>query len=127
MIPWTVALQAPPSIGFSRRGDWSGLPFPSLEDLPDPGIKPGSPALQADFSPIELQGVKEFLSITLAQSLKSQIVPQDECKRGQCSAHLFRFLPRQVLLQLCVVVYDLPVSKEHTSFVIAFTVLSFIY
>ena len=48
MIPWTVALQAPPSIGFSRRGDWSGLPFPSLEDLPNPGIEPRSPALQAD-------------------------------------------------------------------------------
>ena len=47
-IPWTVAYQAPPSMGFSRREYWSGLPFPSPGDLPDPGIKPGSPALQAD-------------------------------------------------------------------------------
>ena len=43
--PWTVAYQAPPSIGFSRQEYWSGLPFPSPGDLPDPGIKPGSPAL----------------------------------------------------------------------------------
>ena len=46
--PWTVAYQAPPSIGFSRQECWSGLPFPSPEDLPDPGMEPGSPALQAD-------------------------------------------------------------------------------
>ena len=42
--PWTVAYQAPPSMGFS----WSGLPFPSPGDLPDPGIEPESPAFQAD-------------------------------------------------------------------------------
>ena len=46
--PWTVAHQAPLSMGFSRREYWSGLPFPSPGDLPNPGIKPGSPALQAD-------------------------------------------------------------------------------
>ena len=45
---WTVAHQAPPSMGFSRQEYWSGLPFPSPEDLPDPGIKPRSPTLQAD-------------------------------------------------------------------------------
>ena len=42
------AYQAPPSMGFSRQECWSGLPFPSPGDLPDPGIKSGSPALQAD-------------------------------------------------------------------------------
>ena len=49
--PWTIAYQAPLSVEFSRQEDWSGLPFPSLEDLPEPGIKPTSPAcpaLQAD-------------------------------------------------------------------------------
>ena len=46
--PWTVAYQAPPSMGFSRQESWSRLPFPSPGDLPDPGIKPGSPAFQAD-------------------------------------------------------------------------------
>ena len=46
--PWTVAYQAPPSVGFSRQEYWSGLPFPSPGDLPDPGIELGSPAFQAD-------------------------------------------------------------------------------
>ena len=46
--PWTVAYQAPPSMGFSRQEYWSGLPFPSPGDLPNPGIEPRSPALQTD-------------------------------------------------------------------------------
>ena len=50
--PRTVAYQAP-SMGFSRQECWSGLPFPSPEDLPDPGIEPVSPALQADALPSE--------------------------------------------------------------------------
>ena len=54
--PWTVAYQAPLSMGFSRQECWSGLPFPSPGDLPDPGIKPGSPALQADALPSEPPG-----------------------------------------------------------------------
>ena len=41
--PWTVAYQVPPSMEFSRQEYWSGLPFPSPGDLPDPGIEPGSP------------------------------------------------------------------------------------
>ena len=45
---WTVVHQAPPSIGSSRQEYWSGLPFPSPGDLPDPGIEPRSPAFQAD-------------------------------------------------------------------------------
>ena len=54
--PWTVVNQAPPSMGFSRQEYWSGLPFPSPGDLPDPGIEPGSPALQADALPSEPPG-----------------------------------------------------------------------
>ena len=54
--PWTVAYQVPPSIRFSRQECWSGLPFPSPGDLPDPGIEPGSPALQADALPSEPPG-----------------------------------------------------------------------
>ena len=46
--PWTVAYQVSSSMGFSRQEYWSGLPFPSPGDLPDPGIEAGSPALQAD-------------------------------------------------------------------------------
>ena len=51
--PWTVDYQAPSSMGFSRQEYWSGLPFPSPGDLPNPGIKPGSPALQANSVPAE--------------------------------------------------------------------------
>ena len=47
--PWTVACQAPPSMGFCRQEYWSGLPFPSPGDLPYPGIEPGSPALAGRF------------------------------------------------------------------------------
>ena len=46
--PWTVSHQAPLPMGFSRQEYWSGLPFPSPGDLPNPGIEPRSPALQAD-------------------------------------------------------------------------------
>ena len=46
--PCTVARQAPLSMGFFRQEHWSGLPFPSSGDLPNPGIEPGSPTLQAD-------------------------------------------------------------------------------
>ena len=53
---WTAAHQAPLSMRFSRQGHQSGLPFPSPGDLPNPGIKSGSPALQADYLPTELQG-----------------------------------------------------------------------
>ena len=53
-ILWTIACQAPLSMGFPRQEYWSGLPFPSPGDLPRPGIEPGSPALQADDLPIEL-------------------------------------------------------------------------
>ena len=54
--PWTVAHQAPLSMGFSRQGYWSGLKFPSPGDLPNPGIEPRSPALQIDALPSEPPG-----------------------------------------------------------------------
>ena len=54
--PWTVACQAPLSMEFSRQEYWSGLPFPSPGDLPDPGIEPGSPTLRADALPSEPLG-----------------------------------------------------------------------
>ena len=54
--PWTVAHQALPSMGFSRQGYWSGLPFPSPGELPDPGLEPRSPALQAGALPSEPPG-----------------------------------------------------------------------
>ena len=53
MTPWTVAYQAPLSMGFSRQEYWSGLPFPSPGDLSDPGTEPRSSTLQADALPSE--------------------------------------------------------------------------
>ena len=47
--PWTIARQTPPSMGFPRQEYWSGLPFSSLGNLPNPGIKPSSPALSGGF------------------------------------------------------------------------------
>ena len=55
-VPWTVAHQAPLSMEFSRQDYWSGLPFPSPGELPNPGIKPGSPELQADSLPSKPPG-----------------------------------------------------------------------
>ena len=58
---WTVAYQAPLSMGFSRQEHWSGLPFPSPGDLPEPGIEPGSPALQADALLSETPGKPQLI------------------------------------------------------------------
>ena len=55
--PWTAARQAPLSMGFPRQKYWSGLPFPSPGDLPNPGIEPRSPALQVKSLPSESPGV----------------------------------------------------------------------
>ena len=56
VTPWTAVHQVPLSMRFSRQGYWSGLPFSSPGDLPNPGIEPGSPVLQANSLPTELQG-----------------------------------------------------------------------
>ena len=68
--PWTVAYQAPPSMGFSRQEYWSGVPLPSPGDLPDPGIEPGSPTLQADALPSEPPGVTLIFKVTFILFLK---------------------------------------------------------
>ena len=60
---WTVAYQAPPSMEFSRQKYWSGLPFPSPGDLPNPGLEHGSPTLQADTSPSEPPGKGDSISL----------------------------------------------------------------
>ena len=59
---WTTVQQAPQSMGFSRQEYWSGLPFPSPGDLPDPGIEPRSPALQADALTSEPPGKPSVLN-----------------------------------------------------------------
>ena len=60
VTPWTVAYQAPLSMGFSRQEYWSGLPFPSPGDLPNPGIEPGFPTLEADALISEPPGKPEY-------------------------------------------------------------------
>ena len=61
-IPWIVAHQDPLSMGFSKQEYWSGLLFPSPGDLPNPGIEPGSPALQADYLLTEPPGEPIYLN-----------------------------------------------------------------
>ena len=67
---WTIAYQAPPSLGFSRQEYWSGLPFPSPRDFPDPGIEPRSLALQADVYHLshKMREKLEFLIPSLSAS-----------------------------------------------------------
>ena len=60
VTPWTVAYQAALPMGFSKQEYWSGLPFPSPGDLPNPGIEPRSPTLQADALPSEPPGDQWF-------------------------------------------------------------------
>ena len=71
---WTVACQAPLSMGFPRQEYWSGLPFPSPGDLPDPGIKPASAALAGGF-------------FTIEQSRK----PKDKRAACKCCIHFSKF------------------------------------
>ena len=94
VTPWTVACQAPLSTGLSRHEYWSGLPFSSPGDLPDPGIDPGSPALQADSLPTELRG-------------KPQIKRRHEVKRRL-------FLARKAMTNLDHIIKsrDFPLPKE---------------
>ena len=75
--PWTVAHQTPLSMGFSRQEYWSGLPCPPPGDLPNPGIKPRSPSLQADSLPSEPPG-KPMSTGVGSLSLLQVIFPTQE-------------------------------------------------
>ena len=89
MIPWTVAPQAPLSMGFFWEEYWSELPFPSPGDLPNPGIKPASPvspALQADFLPAELLGKLLATTCSWPQLLFSSVTKTSSNQVGQCQA-----------------------------------------
>ena len=70
--PWTVAYQTPLSMGFSRQEYWSGLPFTSPGDLPNPGIEPRTPALEADSQQLSYKGrpMQHYLDIK-----KDEIMP----------------------------------------------------
>ena len=76
VMPWTVACQAPLSIGFSRQEYWSGLPFPSPGNLLDPGIEPRSPALEADSFTVwvtrEPHGLPKMPEASIARKTKER-------------------------------------------------------
>ena len=92
---WTVAHPAPLYMRFSRQEYWSGLPCPSLRDLPNPGIKPRSPVLQVDFLPTELQEKPKNTGVS-SLSLLQWIFLTQESNRGL----LHCLLDRQILDQL---------------------------
>ena len=81
--PWTIARQAPLSMGFSRQDYWSELTFPFPGDIPNPGIKPGSPVLQAHTLPSEL-----YVFITVFECNKLKQSPY--CGRGLCSGRALK-------------------------------------
>ena len=83
VIPRTVVCQASLSMEFSRQEYWSGLPFPSPGDLPDPGIEPRSSALQADSLPSEPPGV-------LGKIIKMDVIPMVQCL-------LYHVMPRTLV------------------------------
>ena len=92
--PWTVAYKPPPPMRFSRQEYWSGLPFPSPGDLPNPGIEPRSPTLQADALPSEPPGdMRELQYIFLSY------VNKDLIFLGHFSCHW-------------MIAIDLPVQKN---------------
>ena len=74
VTPWSVAYQVPPSLGFSRQEYWSGLLFPSPGDLPNPGIEPRSPTLQADALPSEPPGKLIYNVVLISAVLQNASV-----------------------------------------------------
>ena len=84
--PWTATCQASLSMGFPRQEYWSGLPFPSLGDLPDPGNEPASPALAGGFFTTEPQGKLYFFSLIT-------------CKKICIDFNLFTHLPSFCLVE----------------------------
>ena len=86
-IPWTVACQAPLFMEFSRQDYWNGLPFPSSGNLPDPGIEPRSPALQADFLPSELPGKPIMID-----SVKEKLVRRRQKNKLLIAANIYKRL-----------------------------------
>ena len=95
VTPWTVACKAPLSMGFSRQEYFSGLPFPSPEDLPSLGTEPRSPALQADSLLTQLQGKPKMMVSLLHQSPGAVGLPQ--VTSGESSSSIKTVTPNQML------------------------------
>ena len=91
---WAAEPQAPLALGFSRQEYWSGLPVPSPGDLPDPGIKPGSPALQENSLPAELPG-KPMKTGVGSLSLLQGIFPTQRSNGGLLHCGWILYQPRK--------------------------------
>ena len=98
--PWTVAYQALLSMGFSSQEYWSGLPFPSPGDLPNPGIEPGSPALQTDALPSEPPGKPDFQDMVTNTFSTRVLRPTPEVT--------------EIFAKLFILVSRCPLSPTHT-------------
>ena len=101
--PWTVAYQTPPSMGFSRQQYWSGLPFPSPGDLPNPGIKPGSPTLQAYTLPSEPPGNVKVMICQITQS--KNVLPKLKIIRVKTGLQYAKIKPSLKCICVCVDVF----------------------
>ena len=75
VTPWTVARQAPLSMGILQARNWSGLPYPTPGDLPDPGIEPTSPVLQADSLSLSRLGSPKMLPLEKSRSILTEKQP----------------------------------------------------
>ena len=93
MTPWTVAHQAPLTLEFSRQESWSGLPFPSPGDLPNPGIEPESPALQADSLPSEPPGKHVYMCVCVCLCVCVCVYVPLKCKHLIASPVIISFNP----------------------------------
>ena len=108
VTPWTVAYEAPRSMGFSRQEYWSVLPFPSPGDHPNPGNEPGSPALQADSLLSEPSGSKMGWR-ALQQKSRMDLIPSESACISICALSLESLLlgltDSSSLVQLSSLIY----------------------
>ena len=108
---WTVPHQDPLSMEFSRQEYWSGLPFPSPGDLPDPGIQPRSPTSQVDSLPFEPSGKPPHNSIYLSSVQFSCSVMSDSCNPMTAVCHASLSITNsQSLLELMSIELVMPFS-----------------
>ena len=102
VTPWTVAYQAPLSIGFSRQEYWSGLPFPSPGDLPNPGIEPRSTALQAECFTVRATG--EYFHYMNMSQKEYPVV------RGTFSIYFLCVFVKIILVYFLIVMDPIPLT-----------------
>ena len=115
VIPWTVANQTSLSTGSSRQEYWNGLPFPSPEDLPNPGIEPRSPTLQADSFPSEPSGKLTYNGESLTFQIPIFLILNSTIFNLCEEIHIFFGLPKQnSFLNHCQVQKDRNREKKTT-------------